>query len=177
MQIWNHSRYPFGGNVALAPRLVLWKREVIIIICNDIVKSERIFSFFESSWNNICHLILLPLYMKLCNTRCFAWMDANTEYTEQSACWYWRWWSHFLSDTADVLSQKVPICSGSKGRCVLSSASLFRRRPASSRSVMVICPFGFVSLMRASWISCVHYICHRNGVSISIPLNSDYSYP
>ena len=68
-------------------------------------------------------------------------------------------------NNADILSQKLPICSSCNGRCVLSSASQFRRRPDNSRSLMVMCPCGFVSMIRASWISCGHLSCHRNGVS------------
>ena len=56
----------------------------------------------------------------------------------------------WAQDTVEVLSQKVPICSSCNRRCVLSSASQFRRRPANSRSLMIMCPCGFVSLIRAS---------------------------
>ena len=83
-------------------------------------------------------------------------------------------WAH---KTADVLSHKVPICSSCKGRCVLSSSIQLRIRPAKSSSSILMCPCGFVSLTRASWIPCSYYTCHRNGVGIFIPLTQTPPVP
>ena len=55
-------------------------------------------------------------------------------------------WAH---DTSDMLSHKVPICSSCKGICVISSAIQFRIRTDNYRSLMVMCPCGFESLIRA----------------------------
>ena len=56
-------------------------------------------------------------------------------------------WDH---NTTNVLSEKVPICSSCNGRCVISSSRQFRRRPANSRSLVLMFPSGFESLIRVS---------------------------
>ena len=72
--------------MALSPRLVLWKKYVMIEVCDKTIRSEKILSFFERSWNNICHLIFLSGYMKCCNTGCFACVYSKAGHAEQSAC-------------------------------------------------------------------------------------------
>ena len=64
----------------------------------------------------------------------------------------------------------VLVPGGGGGTGLLSSSRQFRRRPDNYRSLMVICPCGFASLMRSYWISCGRYIFRRNGVNFFIPI-------
>ena len=53
----------------------------------------------------------------------------------------------YAHDTAEVLSQKIPMCDSSMGTPDDSNASQFRAIPASSRSLIVSVPVGFLSVM------------------------------
>ena len=60
---------------------------------------------------------------------------------------------------------------------MISSANKFIIRTANSKPLMVMCPYGFASLMRAYWMSCGYCICQRNGVNYFIPLTHTITAP
>ena len=71
--------------------------------------------------------------------------------------------------TADVLSQNMPTCLKVRSGTTCSKTNQPSTRPASSRSLMVSLPCGFVAETSSCWMSRGHSYCHTQKGVASIP--------
>ena len=78
--------------------------------------------------------------------------------------------SFWAQATADVLSQKMPMCLYFKHIGNVSKSSQFSVAPANSRSFIVMVPVLLVEVTRLFCMSCGHSNCHSIGSMGDVPL-------